>query len=126
MFFTGYNQIFITSGSSNKSEILDVSVGYDACSPPADYPLRVQVSQSSNVVYVENVLTYVQGAVGTFMAGRPLVCGGRSSIEDYYNDCYYYNVNNNTWSSSTPMLERRFQVRFRNKNRFFQSYKDHS
>ena len=41
----GSNHIFITSGSSNKSEIVDVGMGYDPCPEYADYPLHVKVSQ---------------------------------------------------------------------------------
>ena len=47
------------------------------CIVPADYPLQVE------------------GAVGTFVEERPLICGGRSSIEDYHDDCFHYNIYNN-------------------------------
>ena len=86
------NQIFITSGSSNTSEILDVSQIYDSCGEAAPYPQKVD------------------GAIGTFIGDRPLVCGGRSSVEDYFNDCFFYNVKNDSWSLSEPMKERRYQV----------------
>lgn len=89
------NEIFITSGSLNSSEIIDVNQGYDTCAgsrPPAGYPLKVK------------------GAVGTYIGGKPMVCGGRSSIEDYFRSCHFYNVNNDTWTAAEPMREPRFQV----------------
>ena len=67
------------------------------CIVPADYPLQVE------------------GAVGAFVEERPLICGGRSSIEDYHDDCFHYNIYNNrsvgrnaclitvkTWPSANP------------------------
>ena len=52
----------------------------------------------------------VQGAVGTLIQGKPLVCGGRTSIEHYYNTCYKYIAEKNEWQEAQPMTERRFQV----------------
>ena len=72
----GSDQLFITTGNSKSSEIIAVTHS-TRCIIPADYPLRVE------------------GAVGTFVEERPLICGGRSSIEDYHDDCYHYNIFNN-------------------------------
>ena len=75
-FFQGSDQLFITTGNSKSSEIIAVTHS-TRCIAPADYPLRVE------------------GAVGTFVEERPLICGGRSSIEDYHDDCFHYNIYNN-------------------------------
>ena len=72
----GSDQLFITTGNSKSSEIIAVTHS-TRCIAPADYPLRVE------------------GAVGTFVEERPLICGGRSSIEDYHDDCFHYNIYNN-------------------------------
>ena len=74
--FQGSDQLFITTGNSKSSEIIAVTHS-TRCIAPADYPLRVE------------------GAVGTFVEERPLICGGRSSIEDYHDDCFHYNIYNN-------------------------------
>ena len=74
--FQGSDQLFITTGNSRSSEIIAVTHS-TRCIAPADYPLRVE------------------GAVGTFVEERPLICGGRSSIEDYHDDCFHYNIYNN-------------------------------
>ena len=74
--FKGSDQLFITTGNSKSSEIIAVTHS-TRCIAPADYPLRVE------------------GAVGAFVEERPLICGGRSSIEDYHDDCFHYNIYNN-------------------------------
>ena len=74
--FVGSDQLFITTGNSKSSEIIAVTHS-TRCIVPADYPLQVE------------------GAVGTFVEERPLICGGRSSIEDYHDDCFHYNIYNN-------------------------------
>ena len=74
--FAGSDQLFITTGNSKSSEIIAVTHS-TRCIIPADYPLQVE------------------GAVGTFVEERPLVCGGRSTIEDYHSDCFHYNIYNN-------------------------------
>jgi hypothetical protein len=89
--FTGSDQLFITTGNSNTTEIIAVTHP-TRCIIPTPYPLKVE------------------GAVATFVEERPLVCGGRSSIEDYHNDCFHYNIWNNSWSRGHATIERRFQA----------------
>ena len=81
--FQGSDQLFITTGNSKSSEIIAVTHS-TRCIAPADYPLRVE------------------GAVGTFVEERPLICGGRSSIEDYHDDCFHYNIYNNRSARKVP------------------------
>ncbi len=83
----------MTGGSSNTSEILDVNSPRTPCPQFAPHPLGT-----------------LKGAVGTFIAGRPVVCGGRSSVEDYYRSCHRYHVENDSWVEAEPMGERRFQA----------------
>ena len=68
--------------------------------------LNFQLSFSSGTVN----LFLSKGAIGTFIDGRPFVCGGRSSVEDYFDLCHSYNVANDSWTEEEPMKERRFQV----------------
>ncbi|TRY75090.1 hypothetical protein TCAL_13207 [Tigriopus californicus] len=87
------SQILITGGSSNSSEYFDAnSNGYLRCPNPPSYPIMVE------------------GAFGTFIEGHPLICGGRSSVEDYYKSCYFYQNTNNSWVKAKPMMEPRFQA----------------
>ena len=62
--------------SAKDSEILDfhVDASETACPDPADLPVGIR------------------GAVGAYIRGRPMICGGYGG-----GDCYVYHFENNTW-----------------------------
>ena len=66
----------------------------DDCRVPAPFPIKVE------------------GAVGTYIDGKIMVCGGRSSFEDYSKRCFNYDNGKNEWEEADAMNDPRFQVNF--------------
>ena len=81
---------FLSSESSSYRPYL---ADDDDCKVPAPFPIKVE------------------GAVGTYIDDKIMVCGGRSSFEDYSKRCFNYDNQKNYWEEAESMNDPRFQVR---------------
>lgn len=83
-----------------------------------DYVELVDLDTSVKCGNISKFPVDIQGSVGAFVRGRPLVCGGHSSEVGDIVDCYSYDLENDAWALETNsfLSETRFEL-FRKKKK---------